>query len=133
MSVFTDDELTFLRSQLMARLATASDAGMPDVAAVTFGVDGDAITTGGYDITKTVRYGNLLKNPRAVIVIDDLVSVDPWMPRGVKVRGSAALEEHKGLLRIRITPQVIWSWGINLEGGEKRFRNVERRDVPTGG
>ncbi len=120
MSVFTNEEIEYLQSQRMARLATASPTGQPDVAAVTFGVDGDTIVSGGFDITKTVRHGNLLKNPRAVIVIDDLASVDPWSPRGVKVRGAAAIEEGTGGLRIRITPEVIWSWGINAVG-EKRF------------
>jgi len=76
-SVFTEHEDAYLRSQRLARLATASTTGAPDVAAVTFGVDGDTIVSGGYDITKTVRYGNLKANPRAVIVIDDLASTDP--------------------------------------------------------
>ena len=53
-------ELEFLTSQRLARIATASSSGVPDVAAVGFGVDGDDIVTGGYDITKTVRYRNLL-------------------------------------------------------------------------
>jgi len=128
MSAFTNDEIEYLQSQRMARLATASPSGQPDVAAVTFGVDGDTVVSGGFDITKTVRYGNLLKNPRAVIVIDDLASVEPWSPRGVKVRGSAAIEEGTGGLRIRITPEVIWSWGINA-AGEKRFLGVERREI----
>jgi len=127
-SVFTEHEAAYLRSQRMARLATASPTGAPDVAAVTFGVDGDTIVSGGYDITKTVRYGNLTANPRAVIVIDDLASTDPWTPRGVKVRGSAALEEHEGRLQIRITPEVIWSWGLNPDG-ENRFLGVQRRNV----
>lgn len=132
MSVFTEPELQYLRSQRMARLATASASGMPDVAAVTFGIDDDTIVSGGYDITKTVRYGNLLKNPRAVIVIDDLASVDPWSPRGVKVRGEASIEQGDGGLMIRIVPDVIWSWGINV-GAEKRFAvgggGIERRDL----
>jgi pyridoxamine 5'-phosphate oxidase family protein len=127
--VFTSAEVAYLRSQRMARIATASPTGQPDVAAVTFGVDGDTIVSGGYDITKTVRHGNLLRNARAVIVIDDLASTDPWSPRGVKVRGSASIEEHSGGLRIRIVPEVIWSWGINV-GAESRFMGVERRDVP---
>jgi pyridoxamine 5'-phosphate oxidase family protein len=112
----------------MARIATSSATGQPDVAAVTFGVDGDYIVTGGYDITKTVRYGNLLKNPRAVIVIDDLATVDPWAPRGVKVRGTTTIEESRGTLRIRIKPEVVWTWGLATDG-EKRFRGVERRNV----
>jgi len=131
MSVFTDAEVAYLVSQRMARLATASPSGQPDVAAVTFRLDGQTIVTGGHDITKTVRYGYLQKNPRAVIVIDDLVSVDPWTPRGVKVRGSARLEEAAGGMRIRIVPEVVWSWGLNSDA-EKRFLGVERRDVTAG-
>jgi pyridoxamine 5'-phosphate oxidase family protein len=131
MSVFTVAEVDYLRGQRMGRLATASASALPDVAAVTFGLDGETIVSGGFDITKTVRYGNLQANPRAVIVIDDLASVEPWRPRGVKVRGAAALEEGPGGLRIRITPEVVWSWGINADG-ESRFRGVERREVAAG-
>lgn len=130
MTVFTDAEVAYLTSQRMARLATASPTGQPDVAAVTFGLDGDTIVSGGYDITKTVRYGFLQRNPRAVIVIDDLASIDPWSPRGVKVRGAAVLEESSSGARIRIVPEVIWSWGINTDA-EKRFLGVERRTVTS--
>ena len=131
MGVFTEAEVAYLRSQRMARLATASPAGEPDVAAVTFTLDGDSVVSGGFDITKTVRYGFLQRNPRAVIVIDDLASVDPWSPRGVKVRGSATLEGSGSSTRIRIVPETIWSWGLNSDA-EKRFMSIERRDVsPT--
>ena len=126
MAVFTDAELEYLSAQPLARIATASATGVPDVAAVGFGVDGDTLVTGGYDITKTVRYRNLLANPRATIVVDDLASVDPWAPRGVKVRGAATLEEVTGGMRIRIVPEVIWSWHLNQDA-EKRFLSVEKR------
>ena len=126
MAVFTDAELDYLSTQPLARIATASATGVPDVAAVGFGVDGDTLVTGGYDITKTVRYRNLLANPRATIVVDDLASVDPWAPRGVKVRGAATLEQATGGLRIRIVPEVIWSWHLNQDA-EKRFLSVEKR------
>ena len=128
MSVFTTAELDYLRGQRLARIATASAAGEPDVAAVGFGVDGDHLVTGGFDISKTVRYRNLLANPRATIVIDDQATVDPWAPRGIKVRGSATVEEGLGGLRIRIVPETVWSWGLN-EGGESRFKGIERREV----
>lgn len=131
MTVFTGPELEFLAGQRLARIASASATGVPDVAAVTFGVDGDHLLTGGFDITKTVRYRNLLANPIATIVIDDLASVDPWTPRGIKVRGAASIEDGPGGLRIRIVPATIWSWGLN-EGGESRFRSIERRDVAAG-
>ena len=130
MGVFTDLEVEYLRSQRLARLATASASGLPDVSAVGFDLDGDAIVSGGLDLTKTVRFRHLTENPRATIVIDDLASVNPWSPRGVKVRGSATIEEHEGRQRIRIEPEVIWSWGINPDG-EKRFASIERRSVTS--
>src|ERR1039458_2537360 len=96
MSAFTEPEIDFLNEQRLARIATASASGQPDVSPVGFGLDHDEIVSGGLDITKTVRYKNLLENPRATIVVDDLASVDPWTPRGVKVRGSAQIESHEG-------------------------------------
>jgi len=128
MSVFTAAELEFLATQHLARLATASVEGQPDVSAVGFGVEGDDIVSGGLDLTKTVRYRHLRGNPRATIVVDELASVDPWRPRGVKVRGSAELEDDGGKWRIRIHPEVIWSWGIN-EDAPKHFATIERREV----
>ncbi len=131
MGVFTELEVAYLGTQRLARLATASSTGQPDVSAVGFELDGDSILSGGIDLTKTVRFRHLRENPRATIVIDDVASTDPWSPRGIKVRGSAAVEEHEGRLRIRIEPEVIWSWHIN-DNAEKRFATIERRDVAKG-
>ncbi len=126
--MFTDLEIEYLGSQHLARLATASKAGQPDVSAVGFGVEGDTIISGGIDLTKTVRYRHLNENPRATIVVDDLASLNPWSPRGVKVRGHATIEDEAGRPRIRIYPEVVWSWGINADA-EKRFASIERRTV----
>ncbi len=54
----------------------------------------------------------------ATVVVDDLASVDPWSPRGIKVRGRATIEADSEGERFRITPQVIWSWGISREVGK---------------
>ena len=78
MAVFTDAEREYLAGQWLARLATASADGQPDVSAVGFSVDGDTIVSGGLDLTKTVRYRHLQSNPRASLVVDDLASVEPW-------------------------------------------------------
>jgi pyridoxamine 5'-phosphate oxidase family protein len=129
MAVFTDAERAYFSEQRLARLATASEDGQPDVSAVGFSVDGDTIVSGGLDLTKTVRYRHLLRNPRATLVVDDLASVEPWQPRGIKVRGSVALEDDGGKPRIRIHPETIWSWGIN-EGAPKHFADrIEKRQV----
>jgi len=112
MTTFSEAELAYLRTQPLARFATASADGQPDVAVVTFAVDGDDLVSGGFDITHTVRYRFVQANPRAVVVIDDLASTDPWSPRGIKVRGSVLIEQHQGGPRFRIRPEVIWSWGV---------------------
>jgi pyridoxamine 5'-phosphate oxidase family protein len=113
MNAFTDAELNYLDHQPLMRFATASPSGKPDVAPVIFSIEGDDIVTAGFDVTHTVRYRNISANPRATVVVDDLASVDPWSPRGVKVAGTVAVEEHEGSPRFRISPQVIISWGIN--------------------
>lgn len=113
MDVFTEAEVAYLRSQPLMRFATASPTGRPDVAPVVFQLDGDDIVTAGFDIASTVRYRNVQANPRATVVIDDLASVQPWSPRGVKVIGSCAIESDGAGERFRITPERVISWGIN--------------------
>jgi len=113
MQAFTDSELAYLRSQPLMRFASASPSGKPDVAPVVFSVDGDDILTAGFDITHTVRYKNVMANPHATLVIDDLASTNPWSPRGVKIMGAARIEEATDGPRFRISPEVIISWGIN--------------------
>jgi pyridoxamine 5'-phosphate oxidase family protein len=127
--VFTEAERTYLGGQRIARLATAGVDGTPDVSAVGFRLGGDVIVSSGLDLTKTIRYRHLRANPVAAIVIDDLVSIDPWTPRGVKARGPAELiEGPDGSWVIRITPRTVWSWGIN-EGATPRFAGIERRTI----
>jgi pyridoxamine 5'-phosphate oxidase family protein len=127
MSTFTDAELAYFGTQPLMRFASASPTGRPDVATVAFSVEGDDLVTSGFDIAKTVRYRNIQANPIATVVIDDLASVNPWAPRGVKVRGSVRIEKDADGQRFRITPQVIWSWGVNevTEG----IPRMDRREV----
>lgn len=129
MAAFTQREVDYLRSQPLMRFASASPTGRPDVAAVVFEVDGDDIVTAGFDIAKTVRYRNVQANPRAAVVIDDLAAVEPWTPRGIKVRGRVRIEGDDSGQRFRITPEVIWSWGINDPG--PGVPTMERRDIPS--
>jgi pyridoxamine 5'-phosphate oxidase family protein len=129
MGAFTDPELHYLTTQPLMRFASASPDGRPDIAAVAFSVDGDHIVTSGFDIRKTVRYRNIGKNPRASVVIDDLASTDPWAPRGIKVFGSVVIEDDAAGQRFRITPEVIWSWGIN--DAVAGIPSIQRRTVSS--
>ncbi|MBU6329033.1 MAG: PPOX class F420-dependent oxidoreductase [Acidobacteria bacterium] len=127
MNAFTEAEIAYLESQPLMRFATASPSGKPDVAPVIFELDGDDIITAGFDITHTARYRNIQRNPQATLVIDDLVTIDPWSPRGIKIIGTAAIETAGGPERFRITPKVIISWAIN--DTTPGIPRMERREV----
>lgn len=129
MSVFTPTELEYLATQPLMRFASASLNGRPDVAPVVFEIDGDDIVTAGFDIARTVRYKNIQTNPRVSVVVDDLASVNPWSPRGIKIIGTAVTEELEGSLRFRISPKVIISWAIN--DTTPGIPAMERRNVPS--
>lgn len=115
---FTDQEMVYLRSQRLARLATVAADGQPDNAAVGFDVADDGIfTIGGMDIAGSRKGRNVLSgDDRVALIVDDLASVRPWRPRGIRVYGRAELLEaagdppHGG--HLRITPEISWSWGI---------------------
>jgi pyridoxamine 5'-phosphate oxidase family protein len=47
------------------------------------------------------------------VVNDDLATIDPWSPRGIKVIGTATIEMKEGSPRFRISPEIIISWAIN--------------------
>ncbi|MEI7619921.1 MAG: PPOX class F420-dependent oxidoreductase [Actinomycetota bacterium] len=113
MSIFTNAEIEYLKSQPLMRFATSSPSGRPDIAPVVFELEGDDIVTAGFDITHTVRYRNLQTNPQVSVVIDDLASTNPWSPRGIKIIGSAVIELKDDAPRFRITADVIISWAIN--------------------
>jgi pyridoxamine 5'-phosphate oxidase family protein len=113
---YTNAERDYLTSQRLARIATASATGVPDVAPVGFRFDGEDFWVGGYDIIKTLKYKNVLATGRAALVVDDLESVNPWTPRGLKVRGPAEIVERDGGPVIRLHPERKWSWGVKSRG-----------------
>lgn len=128
--MFSQNERNFLKAQSLARIATASRDGDPDVAPVGFEFDGEYFYVGGLDVQNTLKYKNALTNPRAAIVFDDLQSTDPWTPRGIKVRGAAEIVERRGRLGmkpyIRIKPEIKWTWGIDEPAIRDGKSNVKR-------
>ncbi len=76
--MFSDIETAYLKSQPLARIATASKEGLqPDVAPVGFDFDGTYFYVSGFDLAKTLKYKNVQSNPKVSLVVDDLVSVEP--------------------------------------------------------
>nr|WP_307624010.1 PPOX class F420-dependent oxidoreductase [Nocardia lijiangensis] len=94
---FTEEEVEYLRTQRLARVATVDPDGQPDVVPVGYEFDGTHIYIGGWDPVRTRKYRNVERgNPKVAIVIDDLVSTDPWIPRYLRVYGTAELVQRQG-------------------------------------
>jgi pyridoxamine 5'-phosphate oxidase family protein len=130
--MFTEKELGYLVRHQMARIATVSDTGQPDVAPVTFGFDGIRFTIGGSDITHTFKYKNVKSGHcQVALVIDDLESVTPWKTRGIKVHGTAAIIEEAGKIYLAITPVQHWSWGID-EPAFVQGKSTSRKEKHAG-
>jgi pyridoxamine 5'-phosphate oxidase family protein len=115
---FTDQEIAYLRSQPLARLATVSEDGQPDAVPVGFDFDGTYIYVSGHgDTLKTRKFRNVLAgNAKVALVVDDLVATDPWTPRFLRIYGTADVVERDGYVGpgtyFRITPTVSWSWNL---------------------
>lgn len=117
---FTDEEIAYLRSQPVARLATVGSETQPDVVPLAFEFDGADFWVGGSgdSVRRTRKIRNIVAGRRQVaLVIDDLVSLDPFIARGIRVYGTAEGPiERTGLVGpgfyLRITPTVSWSWNL---------------------
>jgi pyridoxamine 5'-phosphate oxidase family protein len=113
--MFSEKELSYLKSQRLARIATVSNTQQPDVAAVGFEFDGEHFYIGGLQQTKTYKYKNVASgNTKVALVIDDVESVDPWKPRGIKIHGEAEIADRQGQYGpyLKLKPERTWSWGI---------------------
>ena len=112
---FTEEELTYLKSQPLARIATVGPDGQPDVVPVGFEYDGTYFYVGGIDPDSTRKVRNVRAgHTQVALVIDDLVSTNPWSPRFLRIYGTAEVITRQGRFgestNLRITPTLSWSW-----------------------
>jgi pyridoxamine 5'-phosphate oxidase family protein len=140
---FTEEEIAYLQSQRLARIATVSPDGQPDVVPVGYQFDGAYFYVGGMNPAKTRKFRNVRAgNTKVALVIDDLVSVNPWTIRGLRVYGNAGLVfRQQGQFGpghyMRITPTISWSWNLAgrsfAHGGESVYRRaVHERAAEAG-
>lgn len=123
MSSFTPEEIAYLQSQRLGRLATVDAAGNPHVVPVgyRYNPDLDTIDIGGLEIAQSKKWRDVTATGRAAFVVDDLVSVDPWQPRMLEIRGRAETLPFGGheiipmfaAEVIRLFPRRIAGFGIN--------------------
>ncbi|MHB9857386.1 PPOX class F420-dependent oxidoreductase [Streptomyces sp. YIM S03343] len=138
---FTEEETDYIRSQRLARVATVSSDGQPDVTPVGFEFDGRCFYIGGYDPTNTRRARNVRDgNHKIALVIDDLVTTQPWTPRYLRVYGTAELVSRSSAFGeqqiLKITPVTSWSMNLSGEwsaGSTHRLSPRKTRHQPTDG
>jgi pyridoxamine 5'-phosphate oxidase family protein len=124
-NMFSENEAKYLKSQRLARISTVSpDDLQPDVSPVGFDFDGEYFYIGGMNLASSRKYRNVLKNNKVALVIDDLETIDPWAPRGIRIYGQADIVDRRGGYMdsahsssshsyIRIKPLQKWSWAVD--------------------
>jgi pyridoxamine 5'-phosphate oxidase family protein len=126
---FTPNEIAYLNSQRLGRLATTDAHGAPHNVPVGFRYNPalGTIEIGGHGLGASRKFHHVQREPRVSFVVDDLESVSPWKPRFIEIRGKAEALAYGGEAfgpgyspeLIRIYPRRIISWGID-EGHHAR-------------
>ena len=128
--VFTDLELAYLKTQPLGRLATVQPSGQPQASPVGFTWNAalSVIDIAGFRMARTQKFRNLATTNLVALVVDDIVSRDPWTVRCLEIRGrgEAIAQPDDSLTSIgdgaiiRIRPTRIISWGIDPDVASPR-------------
>ncbi|MFF7993583.1 PPOX class F420-dependent oxidoreductase [Kitasatospora xanthocidica] len=119
---FTEKETAYLRSQRIGRLATVGPDGRPHNVPVGFRLNDDGtIDVTGRDLARSRKYRDVAKHPAVSFVVDDIAGTDPWVARGIEIRGEAVALPTGGRAHnpnladelIRITPARVVAWGVD--------------------
>ncbi|MGY1898636.1 PPOX class F420-dependent oxidoreductase [Nocardia gipuzkoensis] len=125
--IFTSNEQQFLAEAGIGRLATVSPDGVVQNNPTSYRVNADGtIDIGGMRMRASRKYRNVEAGSRVSFVIDQQVSLEPYVIRGIEIRGTAeALDDEEPPFPpqeravIRIHPERVISWGI--DGGSFDF------------
>lgn len=140
MSVFTEEEIEYLQSQALARIATVGPDGHPHVIPVTFRFNEelDTIDIGGIAFGEGKKWRDAKQNPKVTFLLDDTFgSGKDRQARALEVRGQAELHETGGNeinprfpnfapQFFRIRPKRIVSWGLDEAATGRGFHRNAR-------
>ncbi len=142
MSVFTEEEIAYLRERAHASVATVGPDGQPHVTPVTFHYNDqeDTIDVGGIFFGGTKKWRDAKRNPKVTILIDDVLQ-NPRRARAIEIRGTAELHETGGERAnpkfpdfdphfFRIRPTRIVAWGIGEAATGAHGFQVNARSLP---
>ena len=136
---FSDKEIAYLESQRLGRLATIGPDGAPHNVPVGFRYNATlgTLDIGGHALGKTRKFRDVQRELRVAFIVDDLASIQPWVVRGIEIRGTAeaigdggqGLGPGFGAEMIRITPTRIVAWGIDGSSFGANSRNVGAKNA----
>jgi pyridoxamine 5'-phosphate oxidase family protein len=122
MTELTNPQIAYLASQRLGRIATTGADHKPHVVPTSYRYNSElgTVDVGGHHVATTKKYRDVQANGWAAIVVDDLVSTNPWTPRMLEIRGRAesipaggsTLGPGFGEAFIRIYPETVNSFGI---------------------
>lgn len=143
--IFTENEIAYLREQLLGRIATQHPDGtlQNSPVAFTYSPVTETVDVAGHRMGASRKFRNVAANGRVAFVVDDLASTRPWRPRFLEIRGWAeAITVDRAPSRdslvagpfIRIHPVRVLALGIDTPGEGPPTLNgmpINARDVGT--
>lgn len=133
MSVFTDKEIEYLRSQRHGRLATIGPQGDPHVVPVMFRYNDekDTIDIGGHSFATRRKYRDMQCDPRVAFVVDDVL---PPQPRMIEIRGTVEFGNAGKAINQRFDDEMVYLRprrvvSIGIDGDERFGRDVASRAI----
>ena len=118
--MFTEKEIAYLQSQTLGPTGhRPARTGSRTTRPWAFASTARPLSLAAWLWPKRVKYKNVAAgNNKIAIIVDDLESIDPWKPRGIRIFGTAEALDQGGPYgdghQLRITPTISWSW--NVEG-----------------
>ncbi|MFI6366370.1 PPOX class F420-dependent oxidoreductase [Nocardia sp. NPDC050630] len=120
-AALTPEQIDYLATQRLGRLATVRPDGSPQNSPVGFRYNAElgTIDIAGWNMGKSWKFRNIATNNRIAFVVDDVASVQPWRVRCLEIRGTAEqltdVEPYiSGVSRemIRIHPTRVIAFGL---------------------
>jgi pyridoxamine 5'-phosphate oxidase family protein len=132
----TDAEISYLQEQQLGRLATIQPDGSPQVKPVGFTYNPalGTVDISGFRMSASQKFRNISRDGRAALVVDDIVSTQPWRVRFLEIRGNAeavggAADGPGDTSIIRIHPNRVLSFGVEEPPGEPHQTRLNARDL----
>jgi PPOX class F420-dependent enzyme/OxyR family protein len=93
MGIFTEAEIAYMNEHRLGRLATITGKGDPHVVPVNYAYNPEleCIDIIGREMSRSLKYKNVVGFGRASFVVDDIPSIMPYRTRLLHIRGPAEI------------------------------------------